>query len=511
MDIGFNINALSNNDMKLKITATVLALTALISACDLNEEPYGFYSEENFLKTAEDAEAGIGYAYDALTFLEYSRTVFYLGDMPSEEVTPKPDEGAGARDLDSWKVETFPTNHSLMNFFKYAYIAINRANIILEKIPQANFDQTLKNQYLGEAHFLRAWNYFNLVRNFGLVPMHKTTVNSLEGTAAKRAANLDEVYSLILSDCRKASELLPVQQATGRADRVAAESLAAKVYLYIASAKEHGVPLYGEMSKDVQVMYDSAAYYAGLVINGQSVYGFDDNLLAIYDVQKPKGPEHIFLMSMDRSGVIEGDYSKISKMFIPYVAGGDIYLDNKNGTYTKSHDGWSVFQTNPDFLNTFEEGDLRADLLIVDSVYNAQGGLIARYPGTLPYPFTRKYVDPLFIADKTSVKPFLIRFSDIALVYAEAAGPTPEAYDQVNYIRDRAGLGPLNPGLSLQEFREAVWKERSWELAFEGNRLYDLRRFNRVTSVVEEAAGLTDEQVAFYPLPQIEIDLNRGL
>lgn len=497
--------------MRLKKILTFLTVTALVTACDLNEEPYGFYSEENFLRTPADAEAGIGYAYDALTFLEYSRTIFYLGNMPSDEVSPKPDEGAGARDLDTWKIENFPTNPSLMNFFKYAYIAVNRSNIILDKIPLAAFDQELKNQYLGEAYFLRAWNYFNLVRNFGLVPIHKTSVQSLDQTAAPLAANLDEVYNLILSDCRKASELLSIQQATGRADKVAAQSLAAKVYLYIASAKEHNVPLYGAMNKDVQVMYDSAAYFAGQVINNQSVYGFEDDLLTIYDVEQPKGSEHIFLMSMDRSGVIEGDYSKISKMFIPYVAGGDIYLDNQDGTFTKSHDGWSVFQTNIDFLNSFEAGDLRADLLIVDAVYNAQGDVIASYPGSLPYPFTRKYVDPLFIADKTSVKPFLIRYSDIALVYAEAVGPTPEGYAQVDYIRQRAGLGPLNPGLSLQDFREAVWEERKWELAFEGNRLYDLRRFNRITTHVDEAAGLTPEQVAFYPIPQIELDLNQGL
>ena len=497
--------------MRIKNIIRFLLVTVLFSACDLNEEPYGFYSEENFLRTPEDAEAGIGYAYDALTFLEYSRTVFYLGDMPTEAVRPKPDEGAGARDLDTWKVENFSTNASLMNFFKYAYIAVNRANIILDKIPMANFDQSLKDQYLGEAYFLRAWNYFNLVRNFGLIPIHTSAVGTLDQTSAPMAKTLDEVYALILSDCRKASELLTIQQATGRADKVAAQALAAKVYLHIASAKQHDVPLYGAMSKDVSVMYDSAAWYAGEVVNGQSVYGFDDDLLSIYDVQKPKGREHIFLMSMDRTGVIEGDYSKISKMFIPYIAGGDIYLDDYDGSYTKSHDGWSVFQTNQDFYDSFDTGDKRAEVLIVDSVYNASGNLIAQYPGNLEYPFTRKYVDPLFVVDKTSVKPFLIRFSDIALVYAEAAGPTVDGYAQVNYIRNRAGLGDLNPNLSLDEFREAVWQERSWELAFEGNRLYDLRRFNRLTTVVAEAAGLTPEQAAFYPIPQLEIDLNQGL
>lgn len=497
--------------MKKNYIFVLLTCVSLVYACDLNEEPYGFYSEENFMKSPEDAEAGIGYAYDALTFLEYSRTVFYLGDMPTEEVNPKPDEGAGARDLNDWNVENFSTNPSLVNFFKYAYIAINRANVVLDQIPAAGFDEALKDKYLGEAHFLRAWNYFNLVRNFGLIPVHTSYVKTLDQTAAPIAQNLDQVYDLILTDCRMAVELLDLNQATGRADKAAAQSLAAKVYIFIASAKEHNVPLYDQINKDVANMYDSAAFFAGQVINNQSLYGFEDDLLEIYDVEKPKGSEHIFLMSMDRSGIIEGDYSKISKIFIPYIAGGDIYLDNKNSSYTKSHDGWSVFQTNEAFYNSYESGDLRAELLMVDSVYNAAGELIASYPGSLEYRFTRKYVDPLFITDKTSIKPYLIRFSDIALVYAEAVGPTSEGYMQVNYIRERAGLEPLTPGLGLEAFREAIWQERSWELAFEGNRLYDLRRFNRVTAVVESAANLSPEEASFYPIPQIEVDLNQGL
>ena len=483
----------------------------LLNSCDLNEEPYGFYSEDNFFKSPEDAEAAVIYAYDALTFLEYSRTVFYLGDMPTEECGPKADEGSGNRDLNNWNTANFPTNASLVNFFKYAYIAINRSNAILEKVPDADFSQDYKDQYLGEAYFLRAWNYFNLVRHFGKVPMHKTLVSSLSETATPMAANLDEVYDLILGDCRKAIDLLKINQVTGRADKVAAQSLAAKAYLFIASAKEHNVPLYPDMRRDITMMYDSAAYFSGQVVNNQTTYGFSNNLLDIYDVDKPKGPEHIFLMSMDRTGTIEGDYSKISKLFIPYIAGGAIYLDNQNGTYTVSHDGWSVFQTKESFYDTFEATDLRAQLLLVSEVFDSKGASIAKYPAKIPYRFSRKYVDPKYIGDKTSTKPFLIRYSDIALVYAEAVGPTTEGYAQVNAIRTRAGLGDLQPGLSITDFRKKVWLERSWELHYEGNRLHDLRRFNEVNKVVEEAAGLSSEQVTFYPIPQVEIDLNQAL
>ena len=161
--------------------------------------------------------------------------------------------------------------------------------------------------------------------------------------------------------------------------------------------------------------------------------------------------------------------------------------------------------------NTFESNDLRAQLLIVSEVFDAKGASIAKYPAKIPYRFSRKYVDPKFINDKTSTKPFLIRYSDVALVYAEAVGPTAEGYAQVNAIRARAGLGELQPGLSISEFRRKVWQERSWELHYEGNRLHDLRRFNEVNKVVEEAAGLSSEQVTFYPIPQVEIDLNQAL
>src|SRR5699024_2587965 len=137
-----------------------------------------------------------------------------------------------------------------------------------------------------EAYFLRAWNYFNLARNFGRVPLHTTTVTTLDQTSAPMASSLDEVYDLILADCKKAIELLDIERGLGRADKVAAQSLAAKVYLTIASSKENNVPLYSSMSKDVAEMYDSAAFYAREVVMNQSEYGFDDDLLSIYDVEK---------------------------------------------------------------------------------------------------------------------------------------------------------------------------------------------------------------------------------
>ena len=497
--------------MKTRYKILTIALLMSAFSCDLNEDPYGFYSENNFYKTASDAESAVDYAYDALTFLEYSRAIFFVGDLPTEECGPKGDEAADNQNLDKWNVSSFSTNRMLSNYFKYGYIAINRANAVLKNVPGGTYDQALKDKFMGEAYFLRAWNYFNLVKNFGKVPMHTSVVETVEQTAAPMAKDLDEVYDFIIADAEKAVSLLKVNQALGRADKVAAQALLAKVYLFIASSKEHNVPLYVDMKKDVTTMYQLAAKNANDVMTGQSVYGLENNLVSIYDVEKPLGKENILLLSMDRTGAAEGDYSKISKLFIPYIDGATIYLKNPNNSYSKSHDGWSVFQTKINFYNSFDSSDKRRTELMVSTTYNASGVVSAQYPGKIVYPFTRKYIDPNFIGDKTSTKPFLIRFSEVALTYAEAAGPTPEAYTILNQIRNRAGLGNLIPGLSVEKFRLAVFNERAWELAFEGNRLYDLRRFNLVTQLVPEAAGITAAQASFYPIPQTEIDLNKGL
>jgi len=498
--------------MKFRINLILLLFGfAIITSCDLQEKPHGFYSEDNFFQTAEDAESGLMYAYDALTFLEYSRGIFWLGEAPSEAVSVKADEGPDVVSLSQWQIDGYPTNSVLENYFQYAYIAINRSNAVIEQVPQGDFDQSLKDKYLGEAYFLRAFNYFNLVRHFGNVPIHESTVSTVSDTEASMSADIDEVYDLIISDLEQAINLLSIDPMLGRADKVAAQSLLAKVYITIASAKENDVPLYTDMEKDVDQMYSNAAQYSGEVVNNQSAYGFDDDLMNIYDIENPRGPEHIFLMSMDRTGEVEGDYSKIGKLFIPYIDGATIYLENNDGTYTPSHDGFSSLQTNSSFYNSFEDDDRRKTDLMVDSVYNENGQLTAEYPGSILYPFTRKYIDPNFIGDKESTKPYLIRYTDVALIYAEAVGPTTEGYQTVNYVRNRAGLGNLQPGLGTDEFRRAIIQERAYELAFEGNRMFDLKRYNLVNDIVPAASNLSDEEVTFYPIPQTELDLNEGI
>ncbi|MCQ2135787.1 MAG: RagB/SusD family nutrient uptake outer membrane protein [Bacteroidales bacterium] len=500
----------------MKRISIILASLALVCGCTLEEYPYGFYSENNFYKTAADAESAINYVYDAITYIEYSRAIVFLGDMNTDVMTPKGDATAATKELDGWKMATFKTNTTLYNFYKYSYITINRANSVIENVPKMDIDQALKDRCVGEAYFMRAYSYYCLARNFGRVPIHLKPTRTLDDTTVAPAESLDQLWAQIFSDLENAESLMQVNAAPrpGRTDKVAALSLMAKAYLYLASAKESGAPFYKDMNFGVEDYYQKSVQAAAKVVAdpSQTTYHFDSDLMAIYDVEKSDGPEHIFIMSMDRTGETEGQYSKISKMYIPYISGGTIYLkQGDTDVLIKSHDGWSEYQTAADFWNSFEAGDRRHDWLFCDKVYDVNGNLLASYPGNkLSYPFCRKFIDPDYSGDKTSTKPMLIRFSDIALVYAEAAGPTEKAYELVNFIRSRAGLSPLSAGLSKEAFRAAVQKERTYELAFEGDLCYDLRRQNKLHTNITEAKGQgwTAEDMVFYPIPSLETDLN---
>jgi len=489
-----------------------LALVLGLFSCeDLTVEPTGFYSEDNFYKTVEDAEASLLYAYDAMTLVSYAPVAYYFTELSTDNCKVKEDEGADAQAFVNWTVSS--QNDLLLQYFRSAYITINRANAVIENVQGRGFNESDEKRLLGEAYFLRAWNHFNVVRAFGIVPLQTSLVDKINETTASLPDNMQEVYTFLIEDAKKAVDLLNVNRVVGRADKVAAQALLAKIYLFAASAKESGVPKYDTLTESVDNLYAKAAEYADMVLTGQSEYSHDADLQNIYKVTVPNGAEHIFILSMDRSGTQEGDYSKLSKYFIPWVDGSAVYLKNTDGSFSKTHDGWSVFQSTGTLLSAYDAADKRRTDLIVSEVFDEEGESIGTVSnGTVLYPFSRKYIDSDYDGDKTSTRPFLMRYSDVQLIYAEATA-NEEGLAQYNQIRRRAGVSELADltGLSKADFRTMIIEERQREFAFEGDRLWDLRRKNMVQEKVTEAAGLTPEQLSFYPLPQREVDLNPNI
>lgn len=489
----------------MKKTLIILAAAATLASCSLKEVPYGFYSKDNFYKTTEDAESGLMYAYNALNYLEYLRAIWYVGDIPTETMYAKSDEPGDIHLLDQW---TYNSETELTwYYFKYCYIGINRANTVISRMEQCDIPQEDKDRIKGEALFLRAWNYFNLVRTFGRVPVSTQPIESLSQTTNPLAESNEAIWEMIFSDLNAAKNLLKENKVFGRIDKAAAQALLAKAYLSVASGRDYNAPGYKMLSYDPETYYALAAEEAKHVLEDYpNSYGFDENLRHIYDVTAPDGPEHIFIMATDRSGTHEGMYTKIPLQFLPNNSSVPIYVKYSDGSLQKANgNGWGVFIIEDSFVDKFQTVDKRRTELIHRNFYDQYGAPITIASGAKYY--SVKYVDPEFIGERTSARPYLLRYSDIMLVYAEAAGPD-EGYPYVNRIRERAGAGEMAPGLDKKTFRKEIIKERALELAFEGNRLFDLRRTGTVTSTVIEASKMSEEDAAFYPIPQREIDLN---
>jgi hypothetical protein len=490
----------------MKLINKILFISCILfiaNACSLEEEPYGFLSTSNFYKNANDANAAIIDAYANLgeTAL-YSRMLFWVTSYGSGEFDTKGDGGLDAHELVDWT--TIPTNQVLTQVFTGSYLGISRANAVINNVPGITMDVTLRNQIVGEAYFLRALHYFNLVRIFGKVPVH-TSVVANTGQICTPKSSLSDIYDLIISDLQKAETLMTVTYNDGRTNSVAAAGLLAKVYLHMASSKASGAAGYDFVS-DAGTYYADAAAEAKKVLDQNTYTFWTGDLRQLWSIKNEKENEFIFSVAMDKSGASEGKFSKAPKNWTPYINGGVISL-GPNFT-AQTSDGWNQCITNTTFYNAFSSSDLRRAAYMCNQV-KANGNLYTYPNGGLAFPFSIKLTDSTATSDPSGHYISVIRYSDILLVYAEAQGATPDGYAAVNKIRSRAGLSDIQAGLSNQDFRAAVVTERSFELCFELNRLFDLRRTNTVKSVLEGSYGKTiDSHADFYDIPQFEVDNN---
>jgi starch-binding outer membrane protein, SusD/RagB family len=499
--------------MKLRYLYTSVLLAAFLGSCSkMEEQPYGQINSNTFYKTPQDAEAAIVYAYSILPEVGYySRGYYIITELPTENLTQKGDAGASNFELDELRVTS--TNSDMDNLWTYIYRGIARVNGVINNVPGiAGMSEVSRDQVLGEGHFLRALHYFNLVRLFGEVPIRLAAIEDPTQIPIAKSP-IKDVYDLIISDLKKSEQLIKANNvASGRANKVAAQSLLAKVYLHLASAKASGSPGYDFVTNSDE-MYSLAKSYASKVVNEQSAFGFTNNLVDIWNIDLYKAAgvnEHIFDASVDRSGDREGSFSKLPNMFLASDRPMEIPYDPSNPSSATINigQGWGHFRTESAIYNSYASNDKRKTQLIV-SKYKNGGTEYNLDINSSSRPFTRKFIDPKRIGDASSANSPVIRFTDILLTFAEAEGPTIAGYSAINKVRSRAGLGDLPSSLSVQAFRDAVIEERALELAFEGQRLFDLRRTNSMDKVLVKKYGKSITSGAyFFPIPQREIDTN---
>jgi len=477
---------------------------AIFSSCaKLVENPDAFVSEDNYYQNKSDALASVNAIYYALTGPNGTQVPYNILFVTGMEfMTDDIKMGPGATNPDVKAQSTLDHSSSTLRvkeLWQQHYIAINRANIAIDRIPTINMDTTLRSRLVLEAKFLRGLLYFNLVRLFGDVPLvlHETPSLSKESLLVGRAPVTD-VYAQLIRDFNDAETLpwryLPSDPDAGRATGAAAKAMLSLVYL-TRSEWQKAVDKSNEIINKTDRYYDLFANYAD-----------------VFNKTTKNGIEHIF------SGQFKSNANKHGNNFAQRCA--PLGIPGINGNLAD--------EPTTDLINSFRSTDKRRAVTLTSTF--AIGGTTytinpARNDG-LSY-VVNKYYDSEVPGNLTEsgVNVPIIRYAEVLLINAEANnelnGPNAEAYKNYNLIRKRAGLPQFagaEGNLTKDQFRDSLYLDRRLELTFEYHRWFDLIREidkngNRIMIKTLNAIGKPSAAAKhyLYPIPQTEIDINPKL
>ncbi|MDD2612743.1 MAG: RagB/SusD family nutrient uptake outer membrane protein, partial [Bacteroidales bacterium] len=209
----------------------MVASCSMLSSCNdfLNEELKGEYTAENYYTTKESATMAVNAIYNSL----YGSTLWIFGDVASDDAVKGGNAGDQA-DINFINDFSASTDNGVLNtFWQSTYETISRANNVIYYVSPMSFDQTVRDRLVGEAKFLRAYSYFNLVNIFGKVPL-KVEPQLTSATIHVGLSEVSAIYDQIEEDLTDAIEVLPASydSETGRVTKGAAYGLLAKAKLY---------------------------------------------------------------------------------------------------------------------------------------------------------------------------------------------------------------------------------------------------------------------------------------
>lgn len=490
--------------MKNKIILTLLVIS--LGACSdfLQEDLQGTYSNATFYKTEAHALLAITGVYNAASFVSTDNDLWVFGDVASDDATKG---GLAGDQSDIQFIDEFSysrNNGALEKIWKRYYEGISRANYLLYYSPGINMDEEKKKAILGEAKFLRAYFYFNLVNIFGEVPLKlNPPINTDEINKPK--STVTDVYAQIEKDLNEAIAILDTKGAdVGRGTKGAALGLLAKTFLYQKNWNDAVATI---TAIDALGLYSLEPVYKNNFIDSAQ-----NNKESLFELQ------HL-------SGQLPKLGSHLDQYFSP---------PKDNGYY------FNVPLQN--FINEFEKtianvSDPRLDYTVGRAGQKWINGEDFD-PAWSPTGYLqKKHSQPLReepIIGDASLNYVYLRYADILLMNAEALnelGRSSEALEPLNAVRKRAresylhdkglaGFGIVPVGLlpdvvltNQQNLRDAIRHERRVELGFEFHRYFDIIRYGKQTA--EEALSGTgfkyDISNGRFLIPQSEVDTNPSI
>ena len=511
----------------------LIVICMTFTSCNdfLNLTPHSEISVDNFYQTEDDFIQAVNGAYEPFRGM-YNTTEWRFGEMKSDNTTYI--FHVAKSDLEGEDPDQFLEKSNsgyVATKYNNSYVIIGRCNRILSEIDKATFNESLKNNFKGQALFLRALSYFNLVQYFGRVPLHIEPTIVYE-EAFKPRSSVEEVYEQIISDAKLAIDLLPIkskQSVLGYATQGAALTLLGNVYIVLKRWNEAETVLKQVVdSKEYELLSDYSS---------------------IFDINNKNNKESIFeIQYLETKSLNQA--SDFIYRFLPYLSNPSAITGASPNPCPANvdHGGFNI--PTIDMIEAYEDGDKRLDasIGIVEGIlldnYSLDGESVQSIinykcpKGKVSYPFIKKYYHPhtdaYYAADNWPV----YRYAEVLLFLAEAVNEQGRPNEAVSYInsvfgntsiRGRAGLNPIVVS-GVEQMRKVIEHERRVELAFENKRWLDLVRTGRATDVMTkhglkikanpqlyywpegmqpvENAYVFKETCLLSPIPLREIDLN---
>ena len=512
------------------LTATFLVISSLNSCNVLDEEPFTQPSTENFYQNETDALAALTSVYARLK----SGNGYYKQQFMSTLFAAS-DQGLSSYLYNEFKRGIVTsTNQSLNNLWKEIYLGIRDANNVIANVPNIKMNEDLKKRIVGEAKFLRALNYFNLVRSFGEVPLRTEPVKAGDDQGLA-VSSIVKIYNLIIDDLNYAANHCWERNESkgnytnnlGRVTSTSAHALLAKVYTRIASSKRTagqgilGNKLYLEFPESYLNYYQYAKKECDLAISDQGFKLSQDleQWISIFDADNGNNEEMIFDV---QGSSLTGQGTAVSNLFSPRNAG-------LSGTGFGGNN-----KLKPKFINKrINKSDNRFKNSIITQyqtstrIFNVNPGYTGYIPtniesgkklGTLWQIWTAKYIDREATTEYTSRQNWhIIRLADVYLMRAEAIAEISSdpslANNDINELRKRVEMSEKDySSLTMDAFRKELLKERAVELYMEGHRFYDLTRFGVYDEYCKLVYGNVDgarqPEDYTWPIPIIEVSTN---
>ncbi len=502
--------------------AAVLGLS--VTSCSLDSENLTDSTTENFPRTEKDVTASLAAVYENLNAVNANpqMSFYYLSMLASDDNLG----GGGANDKLMQAMDLLCNYNANMTeqFYKDRYEGIGRANAIIEALPNTALDDETKAQALGEAKFLRGFYYYELASQYGNVPLNiKPGDDNSQG-------EVTALWAQILTDLRDAAKDMPAKKLTdGHIDKYTAEAMLARVWLFYTGFYGNGTDIAALTSTNYSPL-TSVELADGSTLTKQEVIGYIDDCVNNSGYELVPDFRNLWAYT-----------NRYSVEQYPYTAGQGLeWVENDNGVNPESMfaikfnklaswsttigygngyalhfgirggqdvdqtfpfgQGWGAGPVAPNLVTDWqaaEPSDMRRDASIQDvrELTNYQFGgatwadfiqetnwfekkqaAIAGFDGTKYQPCFEAFMygdkgweNGVNFQTSNIHDLVLLRFADVLLMQSELK----ENVEGINKVRARAGLSPIS-SYSLK----ALQDERRWELAFEGVRWNDIRRWH---------------------------------